>query len=125
MRLLQEAFRAEFERVLGRGDMSRSEVARALQISRQALYNYLAGAVPRKEHLSRILELWPDFHVEAGGRVYGKDALAPNPSSGPISVSRQLNLFEKLKELGQENLGIDVKRFGEDTHISVTIKISA
>jgi hypothetical protein len=128
MRLLQEAFKAEFERVLDRDGLTRTEAARRLKVSRQAFHAYIAdaGSVPRKDVLRRIVELWPDFHVVAGGRqVFDKDSLAPTLAVGPTPVPQQLELFEALKGLKQENLGIHVKRVNEDTQIFLTIKIPA
>jgi hypothetical protein len=128
MRLLQEAFKAEFERVLDRDGLTRTEAARRLKVSRQAFHAYLAeaGSVPRKDVLRRIVELWPDFRVVAGGQVYDRDSLAPGSTGGPLPVSEQMDLFfETLKGLKQENLGIRVKRVDEDTQIFLTIKIRA
>jgi hypothetical protein len=128
MRLLQEAFKAEFERVLDKDRLTRTEAARRLKVSRQAFHAYLseAGSIPRKDVLRRIVELWPDFHVVAGGhQVFDKDSVAPTRAGGPTPVPQQLELFEVLKELKQENLEINVKRVKKDTQIFLTIKIPA
>jgi hypothetical protein len=127
MRLLQEAFKAEFERVLDRDRLTRTEAARRLRVSRQAFHAYLAvpGSVPRKDVLRRIVELWPDFRVVAGGQVFDRDALSPTSIAGPTPVSQQMDFFQLLKGLGQENLGIRVTRVNDDTQIFLTIKIPA
>lgn len=127
MRLLQEAFRTEFERVLSRDGLTRAEAARRLKVSRQAFHAYLsvAGAVPRKDVLRRIVELWPDFRVVAGGQVFDRDSLSPASAAGPTLVSQQMDFFELLKGLKQENLGIRVTRVADDTQIFLTIKIPA
>jgi hypothetical protein len=127
MRLLHEAFKTEFERVLKRDGLTRTEAARRLKVSRQAFHAYLAeaGSVPRKDVLRRIVEQWPDFCVVAGTDVFDRDSLSPALIGGPVPVSEQMNLFKALKRLKQENLGVSVKRVDEDTQIFLTIKISA
>jgi len=127
MRFLHKAFKEEFIRVLNRDGLTRTEAARRLGVSRQAFHAYLTenGSVPRKEVLRRIVEIWPDFCVIAGGqRLFDKDSLVPSASS-PMPVQRQLELFEVLKGLRQENLAISVKHVGDETQVSVIIKVVA
>jgi hypothetical protein len=127
MRLLHEAFKAEFERVLARDGLTRTEAARRLKISRQAFHAYLsvAGSVPRRDVLRRVVELWPDFRVVAGNEVFDQESLAPPSVGGPTPVPKQMDFLELLRGLKQENLGIRVSRFEHDTEIFLTIKIPA
>jgi hypothetical protein len=127
MRLLQEAFKAEFERVLKRDGTTRTEAAKRLKLSRQAFHAYLAlgGAVPRKDVLRRVVDLWPDFCVVAGGQVFDKDSLSPISAARPSPVAQQLDFFAALKALEQQNPGIRVRRVNADTEIFLTIKIPA
>jgi hypothetical protein len=128
MRSLHMAFRAELLRNLEDSHLTRTEAARRLGVSRQAFQAYITdreGSVPRKEVLRRIVEIWPDFRVVAGGKVFDKDVLSPTAPGGPTPVPLQLNLFEILKELRRESLDIDVKSVDEGTRLSITIRIPA
>jgi hypothetical protein len=128
MRSLQNAFREEFLRVLAKTGMSRSEAAAQIGISRQAFHAYLVrdGSIPSKNKLRRIVEIWPDFCVLAGGQKFDKESLSPpDLAMQPVVVAKQLQLVELLQTLGPENLGISVRQEGKSTRVSLTIKIPA
>jgi hypothetical protein len=128
MRYLHEAFREEFLRVLKNSRLTRTEAANKLGISRQAFHAYIAkknGSVPRKDVLRRIIEIWPDFRVVAGSQVFDKESLSPSSMPKPESVPYQMNLFEGLKTVKQENLGFEVENIDGKTKILLTIQIPA
>jgi transcriptional regulator with XRE-family HTH domain len=125
MRVLGEAFKAVFEKVLKKNGLTQTDAARLLGVSRQTLHSYLKGhSVPRDAHLIRAAELWSDFRIEAGGQVYDKDSLSSSSSNSPASVPKQLNLFV-LKGLKHEDLQISVKQVENDVQIEVNFKIPA
>jgi hypothetical protein len=101
-----------------------------MRVSRQAFQAYIAeenGAVPRKEHYERIFEVWPDFQVvaEDGQVILNKAFTPPNTDSKPRLIERQMNLFETLRSVKQENLRFKVEEVDGATQLIVFIRVPA
>lgn len=99
--------------------------AKALQVSRQAFYAYLKGkAMPRQRVLIRAAELW-NIEIRFGKQVFSKEDFSSKAPSQAAPIPKQLNLWEQLDAINQEDLRIAVKRVGKELRISAAIPIPA
>jgi transcriptional regulator with XRE-family HTH domain len=123
MSILATTFAAELKQVLRERNLSVTEAARQLGLSRQAIYNYLNGiAVPRDKIIERAMILW-DLKMSIGRMTFDRTSF---PKSVQLSVTpTQLNLWEKLESIRQKDLKIGVERVGDAFEISVQISIPA
>jgi transcriptional regulator with XRE-family HTH domain len=123
MSTLSATFATELRRTLTKESISRTDAAKALRISRQALYNYLNGvSVPREKVLARAMELW-GLEVRVGNIVFTKDSF--HKRDKPEPVAKQLNLLAQLDAIKQKDLQLNVKRVGKVLKVSVEIGIPA
>ena len=97
--------------------------ANELGITRQALYNYLnAKSTPRDKKLASLMHLWK-LRITVGSVTIDETSF-PAPKSQSVPA-KQLDMWDKLNSIRQEDLKIGVKRAGEGFKVSVEIDIPA
>jgi len=122
---LRHGFAAGLKRALEERQLTVTAAASALDVSRQAFYAYLKGdALPRPKVFARAVELW-DIEFRFGKQVFNKTDFPPTAAPKPVPVLKQMNLWEQLDAIRQEDLQIAVKRVGQELRVSVQIRIPA
>jgi transcriptional regulator with XRE-family HTH domain len=122
---LRDSFAAELKRALERHRLTVTAAAKELEVSRQALHAYLKGdAMPRAKVFARAVKLW-DIEFHFGNQAFNKSDFPSPAAPKPVSVPKQITLWEKLDTIKQEDLQIAVKRVGRELRVSVQISIPA
>jgi transcriptional regulator with XRE-family HTH domain len=128
MSVLRASVASELKRILHERGLTVTEAAKSLEISRQALYNYLNElSTPRARVLSKAMELW-GLEIRVGQTVFNSDSFEKATPARPVPVStrpEQLDLWRQLDAINEDNLRIGVKRVGKTLRVSVQIEIPA
>jgi transcriptional regulator with XRE-family HTH domain len=128
MSVLRATFAAQLRLVLQERNLSITDASKALEISRQALYNYLNEvSMPRAKILAKAMELW-GLEIRVGQAVFDKTSFEKEAANTPIVVNKppkQLDLWRQLDSIRDEDLQIGVKRVGKTLRVSVQIGIPA
>ncbi|MDR3737722.1 MAG: helix-turn-helix transcriptional regulator [Terracidiphilus sp.] len=123
MSAFSDSFAAEIKRLIKERGITVTAAASELGITRQALYNYLnAKSTPRDKKLASVMHLWK-LRITVGSVTIDETSFpTPKPHSAP---AKQLDMWDKLNSIKQEDLRIGVKRSGNLFKVSVEIDIPA
>ncbi len=104
--------------------LSAEEIASALEVKRQMVYNYRnARNSPSPEVIRRAMETWPHFSLTYRGKVltlqdFGKRKPVPAPSSAV-----QYELWEVIKKLDSKSVEIEILE-KESSSLRLGVRIS-
>jgi predicted transcriptional regulator len=128
MSVLRTTFASELKRIISERRLSVTQAAKALGVSRQAVYNYVNEiSTPRAKVLAKAMELW-GLEIRIGQTIYDRSSFEKSRPAKPIPVEArpvQLDLWRQLDAIKNEDLQIGVKRVGKTLRVSVQIAIPA
>jgi transcriptional regulator with XRE-family HTH domain len=124
MSTLSAAVATELKRILSERNLSVSQAARDIRVTRQAFHNYLnETSVPRHKTLSRAMDLW-DFRLKIGDTSFDRTS-SPRPSENERIAEQLPLIWESLDSIKQQDLKISVAREGSTLKVEVKIDIPA
>jgi transcriptional regulator with XRE-family HTH domain len=118
---LKAEFSARIKELLT--ELPAREVAVALGVERQTIYNYRDGKnAPSPEVIRRAMESWPNFHLNYRGKVLRLQDFERRPT---LTQKRavQYELWDAIKRLGAESLEIEILK-KEASSVQLGVRIS-
>lgn len=124
---IAKAFRSEvaeqFLQVVHRRNLTRSQAAYELGVTRQAFHKYVRGeSTPQAAVLARACTLW-DLRLNYAGAEFGKGAFAaPESKAAADPELLQMNLFDRPQIFENDQLIVVLER-AHKSILQVTIKM--
>lgn len=102
--------------------LSAQEIADALAVGRQTVYNYRDGKnAPSPEVIRRAMETWPGFALKYRGKIWSLQEFQKRPtvvSKQPV----QLGLWDAIEKLDSESVKIEIlKKEASSVQLGVRI----
>jgi len=102
--------------------LSAQEIATALQVKRQTVYNYRDGKnAPSPEVIRRAMEHWPDFSLSYRGKVLTLQDFRSRPVLTPKKAV-QYELWDVIKKLDSESVEIEILK-KESSSVQLGVRI--
>ena len=119
-RELKTEFSMRIRELLGK--FTAKEIAEALKVKRQMVYNYRDGRnAPSAEVIRRAMETWPDFSLSYRGKVLTLQDFARKPSL-TAKKAIQYELWDVIKNLNSESVEIEIlKKEASSVQLGVRI----
>lgn len=119
-RELKTEFSMRIRELLGK--FTAKEIAEALKVKRQMVYNYRDGRnAPSAEVIRRAMETWPDFLLSYRGKVLTLQDFARKPAL-TAKKAIQYELWDVIKNLNSESVEIEIlKKEASSVQLGVRI----
>ena|SRR5882724_8596146 len=117
---LKAEFSARINELLTK--LGAKEIAAALNVKRQTVYNYRDGRnAPSPEVIRRAMETWPDFSLSYRGKVFSLQDFQRKPI---LAAKRaiQYELWDVIKELDSESIQIEILK-KETSSVQLGVRI--
>jgi hypothetical protein len=103
---LKAEFSARIKDLLSK--VSAADIAAALQVKRQMVYNYRDGKnAPSPEVIRRAMETWPDFSLNYRGKVFTLQDFQRKPAL-TAKKAIQYELWDVIKKLDSQSVQIEI-----------------
>lgn len=117
---LKAEFSARINELLAK--LTAQEIATALEVKRQMVYNYRDGRnAPSPEVIRRAMEAWPGFSLSYRGKVLALQDFQRKPV---LTAKRavQYELWDAIKKLDSESVEIEILK-KESSSVQLGVRI--
>lgn len=118
---LKAEFSARITELLSR--LTAREIAAALRVKRQMVYNYKAGRnAPSPEVIRRAMEVWPQFSLSYRGKILTLRDFERRPISRTRKNPIQYELWDAIKKLDSKSVAIEIVK-KETSSVELAVRI--
>ena|SRR5205809_718812 len=117
---LKTEFSARIKELLTK--ITAQEIAMALQVKRQTVYNYRDGRnAPSPEVIRRAMEAWPGFALNYRGKTFTLQDFQRKPALAARKAI-QYELWDAIKKLDSESIQVEIlKKEASSVQLGVRI----